>query len=46
MHDSVDTDALDSLFEDADRSTLLSFSYAGFDVSVSGEGRVVVAPTR
>ena len=46
MHDTVDPDALDALFRDADDSTLISFWYAGCDVSVSGARRVVAAPTQ
>jgi len=45
MHDTVDPDALDALFRDADDSTLISFSYAGCDVSISGARRVVAVPT-
>ncbi|WP_202614562.1 HalOD1 output domain-containing protein [Halostella litorea] len=44
LHGTVDPDALDALFRNGDDSTLLSFSYGGCDVSVSGQGRVVAAP--
>lgn len=43
---SVDTEALDRLFRPDVRDTLLSFEHDGHSVTVSGEGRVVVAPTR
>ena len=43
---SVDTDALDALFAPAARDTILAFEHDGHRVKVSGEGRVVVAPTR
>jgi len=46
LRGTVDPDALDALFRNADDSTLISFSYAGCDVSVSSQGRVVAAPSQ
>ncbi|WP_323190107.1 HalOD1 output domain-containing protein [Halostella sp. PRR32] len=46
LHESVDTDALDALIRRGERSTALSFVHADHYVSVSGAGRVVVAPEK
>ena len=47
LNDIVDTDALDVLYTgdetDADSITI-SFAYAGYDVTVLGDGRIVVEP--
>ncbi|NHN49053.1 hypothetical protein G9464_15840 [Halostella sp. JP-L12] len=43
---TIDTDALDALFRSASRDAVLSFEHDGCRVTVSGEGRIVVAPGR
>ncbi|WP_135820912.1 HalOD1 output domain-containing protein [Halostella litorea] len=47
LHESIDGDALDTLFADVsdDAGGYVEFTYAGYDVIVKGDGRVVVAET-
>ena len=50
LYDAVEPDALDALFEHADRQgrpgdQRLCFAYAGYDVTVCGDGTVSVSPT-
>lgn len=47
LHDSIDPDALDALFagREPDSRDYVEFAYAGYDVTVSGDGRIVVAET-
>lgn len=50
LSDSVDTDALDALSASRDRpatdgSTRLSVTYAGYEVTVRSDGKVVATPT-
>ncbi|VTT88151.1 hypothetical protein DM2_1485 [Halorubrum sp. DM2] len=42
LYDSVDPDALDSLFRSGDRAVSVSFAFADCEVSVGGDGEVVV----
>jgi len=45
LHESVDTEALDALFDGrGDGSNRhVEFQYVGYDVTVRGDGRIVVA---
>jgi hypothetical protein len=44
LHDVIDPDALESMFDDADGSTLrnghISFNYEGFTVNVDHDGSI------
>jgi hypothetical protein len=47
LHESTDAEAFDVLFTDAadDADRHIEFAYEGYDVTVSGDGRIVVAET-
>ena len=50
LYDAVEPDALDALFDHAERQDRpgdqrLCFAYAGYDVTVCGDGTVSVSPT-
>lgn len=42
LYDTIDPDALDSLFDGTTRTGTISFSYLGFDVTVESTGDVSV----
>lgn len=48
LHDVIDPDALEAMFDDADGSTLrdghISFSYEGYIVRIDDDGSVSLTP--
>ncbi|MFC3957857.1 HalOD1 output domain-containing protein [Halovivax cerinus] len=44
LYSAIDPEALDLLYESADESLTVSFSYLGYDVHVDADGTVSVDP--
>lgn len=42
LYDSIDPDALDSLFRLSDEEVSVSFTYAGFEITARSDGEVAV----
>jgi len=42
LYEAVDPDALDHLFAGDRRPDTVRFSYSGYEVSISGDGRIAV----
>lgn len=42
LHDAIDLEALNNLFDEGRRSVLVKFAYNGYEVEVSSTGAVTV----
>ncbi|SMO53748.1 HalOD1 output domain-containing protein [Halorubrum cibi] len=45
LYDSIDPDALDSLFRLSDEAVSVSFTYEGFEITADSDGEVVLRPS-